>query len=77
VPPDTFEDPFTGSATGGMAAYLWHYEMIDQPCFIAEQGHWIGRPGEASVEVVGPRHDIETVKVGGSAVAVLRGELEI
>ena len=26
TPPDTMEDPFTGSATGGMAAYLWHFE---------------------------------------------------
>ena len=25
-PPASFEDPFTGSATGGMAAFLWHYE---------------------------------------------------
>ncbi len=25
TPPDTMEDPFTGSATGGMAAYLWRY----------------------------------------------------
>src|SRR3990172_8993974 len=25
LPPDAMEDPFTGSATGGMAAYLWHY----------------------------------------------------
>ena len=33
------------------------------------------RPGQAKVEVVGPRDDIETVKVGGSAVTVLRGEL--
>jgi trans-2,3-dihydro-3-hydroxyanthranilate isomerase len=33
------------------------------------------RPGIAQVEVVGPRDDIETVKVGGSAVVVLRGEL--
>jgi trans-2,3-dihydro-3-hydroxyanthranilate isomerase len=24
VPPAFMEDPFTGSATGGMAAYLWH-----------------------------------------------------
>jgi trans-2,3-dihydro-3-hydroxyanthranilate isomerase len=31
VPPDTMEDPFTGSATGGMAAYLWRYGLIDQP----------------------------------------------
>jgi trans-2,3-dihydro-3-hydroxyanthranilate isomerase len=70
-----FEDPFTGSATGGMAAYLWHYGLIDEPTFIAEQGHWLHRPGQATVEVVGPRDDIETVKVGGGAVVVLRGEL--
>jgi trans-2,3-dihydro-3-hydroxyanthranilate isomerase len=31
LPPDTLEDPFTGSATGGMAAYLWHYGLIDSP----------------------------------------------
>lgn len=70
-----FEDPFTGSATGGMGAYLWHYGLIDKPVFVAEQGHWMGRPGQAYVEVVGPRHDLKTVKVGGSAVTVLRGEL--
>jgi trans-2,3-dihydro-3-hydroxyanthranilate isomerase len=75
-PPDIFEDPFTGSATGGMAAYLWHYGLIQEPIFIAEQGHWMSRPGQAQVEVVGPRDDIETVKVGGPAVTVLRGELE-
>ena len=58
-----------------MGAYLWHHGLIDQPTFIAEQGHWMHRPGQAKVEVVGPRDDIETVKVGGSAVTVLRGEL--
>jgi trans-2,3-dihydro-3-hydroxyanthranilate isomerase len=77
VPPDTMEDPFTGSATGGMAAYLWHHGLIESPVFIAEQGHWMSRPGQATVEVVGPRDAIETVKVGGSAVTVLRGELTI
>jgi trans-2,3-dihydro-3-hydroxyanthranilate isomerase len=74
-PPDVFEDPFTGSATGGMGAYLWHHGLVEQPTFIAEQGHWMRRPGLAQVEVIGPRNDIETVKVGGSAVTVLRGEL--
>ena len=77
VPPDTVEDPFTGSATGGMAAYLWHHGLLEKPAFIAEQGHWMSRPGQAYVEVIGPRDDIETVKVGGSAVTVLRGELSI
>ncbi len=77
TPPDLLEDPFTGSATGGMGAYLWHHGLIDQPTFIAEQGHWLQRPGQATVEVVGPRDDIETVKVGGAAVTVLRGELRL
>jgi trans-2,3-dihydro-3-hydroxyanthranilate isomerase len=75
TPPDLLEDPFTGSATGGMGAYLWHHGLIDQPAFRAEQGHWMQRPGIAQVNVIGPRDDIETVKVGGSAVTVLRGEL--
>lgn len=72
-----FEDPFTGSATGGMGAYLWRYGLIQQPTFVAEQGHWMGRPGQATVEVVGSREEIETVKVGGSAVTILRGDLSI
>lgn len=75
--PDIVEDPFTGSATGGMAAYLWHYGLIKQPNFIAEQGHWMNRPGLGFVEVIGPRDDIQTVKVGGSAVVVLKGELTL
>jgi trans-2,3-dihydro-3-hydroxyanthranilate isomerase len=75
VPPDTGEDPFTGSATGGMAAYLWKYGLLKEPRFIAEQGHWMKRPGKATVEVVGPRDEIQTVRVGGSAITVLRGEL--
>jgi len=77
VPPDGLEDPFTGSATGGMAAYLWHHNLIDEPTFVAEQGHWMDRPGQASVEVVGPREDIELVKVGGKAVTVMRGNLTL
>ena len=77
VPPDTPEDPFTGSATGGMAAYLWHHGLIDDPKFTAEQGHWMGRPGQAFVEVVGPRDEIETVKVGGKAVTVMQGNLTL
>ena len=77
VPPDTAEDAFTGSATGGMGAFIWHYNLLSTPQFIAEQGHWMGRPGQARVEVVGPPHDIATVKVGGVAVTVVRGELDL
>lgn len=76
-PPDLFEDPFTGSATGGMAAYGWRYGLLDSPGFVAEQGHWMGRPGQAQVEVVGPRDAIEAVRVGGGAVTVVRGTLTL
>lgn len=77
LPPDLIEDPYTGSATGGMGAYLWHYGLIQKPTFVAEQGHWMSRPGVGFVEVVGPADDIETVKVGGAAATILRGELII
>ena len=77
APPEILEDPFTGSATGGMAAYLWRYGLIAEPRFTAQQGHWIGRPGEAFVEVVGARDHIETVRVGGYAVTTITGELVI
>jgi trans-2,3-dihydro-3-hydroxyanthranilate isomerase len=76
-PPDLPEDPFTGSATGAMGAYLWRHGLIDSPRFVAQQGHWMGRPGEAEVEVLGPRDDVRGVRVGGGAVVVVRGELRI
>lgn len=75
--PDIVEDPYTGSATGGMGAYLWHYGLLTVPTFCAEQGHWMQRPGIGWVEVLGPRENIETVKVAGGAVTVLKGELSL
>jgi trans-2,3-dihydro-3-hydroxyanthranilate isomerase len=69
------EDPFTGSASGGMGAYLVHHGIVTKPRLHIEQGHLCGRPGEGDVEVIGPREDIQTVKVGGPAVTVMQGEL--
>jgi predicted PhzF superfamily epimerase YddE/YHI9 len=57
-----------------MAANLWYYGLIDGSTFIAEQGHWLIRPGRAYVEVIGSPEDIQSVKVGGQAVTVIRGE---
>lgn len=75
-PPFPPEDPFTGSATGCMAAYLFSQGLIARR-FTAEQGHGLDRPGRAEVEVVGPPEDIEAVKVGGSGVVAMRGEAVI
>jgi len=71
-----FEDPFTGSATGAMAALLWRDGCLG-PRLVAEQGHGMGRPGRAEVEVLGPPDAIEGIRVGGAAVTVLRGRLHV
>ena len=71
------EDPFTGSATGCMAAYLWHHGLIKTSKFVAQQGHWLGRPGSAQVEVLGPPDSITGVKVGGSGVRLMQGTLTL
>jgi len=74
-PPEPPEDPFTGSAVGCMAAYLWKKGYIQSPKFIAEQGHWMGRPGHAEVEVLGKPSDITGVLVSGTGVVVMQGDL--
>ena len=73
---DLVEDPFTGSATGGMAAFSLHYGFVMRTEFTVTQGEHVGRPGEATVRVLGnPPDDISGVQVGGCAVTVMRGTL--
>ncbi|MDF0601534.1 PhzF family phenazine biosynthesis protein [Psychromarinibacter sp. C21-152] len=76
-PPLPPEDPFTGSATGAMAAFLWAEGLFDGPQFVAEQGHWMGRPGRAQVEVLGSPDAIEGVRVGGQGHILMRGYLTL
>ena len=77
IPPDLIEDPYTGSATGCMASYLWHYNLLEKENFIAEQGHFMGRPGEGFVELVGTKENIKGIKLSGSAVTVMKGVIKI
>ncbi|WP_147108958.1 PhzF family phenazine biosynthesis protein [Tateyamaria sp. syn59] len=77
APPSPAEDPFTGSATGAMAAYLWSEALIESPTFVAEQGHGLGRPGQARVEVLGPRDAIAGVVVEGQAHVLMSGTLHL
>ena len=77
APPMPPEDPFTGSATGCMAAYLWHHGLIDRPAFTAEQGNWLARPGMAEIDVLGDPDQITGVKVGGSGVRLMEGVLHL
>ena len=75
APPSPPEDPFTGSATGCMAAYLWAHGLIGARAFTAEQGHGMGRAGQAQVEVLGPRDAITGVNVSGQGALVMSGQV--
>lgn len=76
-PPMPAEDPFTGAATGCMAAYVWAKGLIEEPHFVAAQGDGLGRPGRADVEVLGPRKAIEGVRVGGRGRVLMSGVLHL
>ena len=69
------EDPFTGSASGGMAAYCARYGLIDRAAYTIEQGRHAGRPGVGYIRVLGDAENIEGIEVGGEAVTVMRGTL--
>ncbi len=77
APPHPPEDPFTGSATGAAAAYLWHHQLISKPTYTAEQGHWMGRPGQAEVEILGGPEVITGVRVSGTGAVLMEGTLRL
>ena len=77
APPSPPEDPFTGSATGAMASYLWHHGLMDKAEFTAEQGHGMGRPGQARVSRIGPAKTLEGVRVAGEGFVLMRGTVDL
>lgn len=77
APPSPPEDPFTGSATGAAAAYLWAHGRINEPAYTAAQGDGMGRPGRAQVEVHGMPENIKGVAVSGNAHVLMSGTLDL
>ncbi|MEI6531141.1 MAG: PhzF family phenazine biosynthesis protein [bacterium] len=67
------EDPFTGSASGCMGAYIIHYALKPGPILQLEQGHIIGRPGYGVFEFQGTPQNISSIRLGGAAVKVMEG----
>ncbi len=73
------EDPVTGSAAGQLGALI--QTMLPEPMprrLVFTQGDEMGRPGRVEVEVR-PDQGPGRVRgfIGGNAVTVLRGELEL
>jgi len=75
------EDPATGTANGALGAYLLKNGIVGGSQLIvdiiAEQGYEIGRPSTVLVEVTRAGAEITRVRVGGTAITVLEGEIVV
>lgn len=75
---DVAEDPFTGSATGGMAGYCARYGIVRERTYAVSQGRHVHRPGSAEVTIDGePPDAIGRITVAGGAVTVMRATLTL
>jgi trans-2,3-dihydro-3-hydroxyanthranilate isomerase len=72
------EDPATGSAAGCAASWLVRYGIVpsDREVLI-RQGVEAGRPSEITVRATKENDRVTNVRVGGRAVEIVRGTLEI
>jgi trans-2,3-dihydro-3-hydroxyanthranilate isomerase len=72
------EDPFTGSATGGMAGYCARYGLVRERNYVVAQGAHVHRPGLAEVSVGGePPDAIGRITVAGPAVTVMQATMTL
>ncbi len=73
------EDPATGSATALLAAQLLRAEALSDGThkWKLEQGYEMGRPSDLALEVDVTSGKLVAVRVGGGAVRMMDGEIEI
>jgi PhzF family phenazine biosynthesis protein len=70
------EDPVTGSANAALPAYLVHHGLLDRTGreYVATQATEMGRDGRVPVRVL---DDVGRAEIGGQAVTVIDGELQV
>jgi trans-2,3-dihydro-3-hydroxyanthranilate isomerase len=72
------EDPATGSAAGPLAVHLVrHGEVPSGEEIVVSQGAELLRPSTLHARATGEDERFERVEVGGSAVVVARGQLQL
>jgi trans-2,3-dihydro-3-hydroxyanthranilate isomerase len=74
-----YEDPVSGSAAGSLGSYIIRYGFMEATypvtSIVIEQGHYVERPGKIFVEVRGDQEGIDQVKVSGTGISVMKGQL--
>jgi trans-2,3-dihydro-3-hydroxyanthranilate isomerase len=73
------EDPATGSATALLAAQLLAAEHLKDGTHVwnLEQGYEMGRPSDLRLEADVKSGKLAAVRVGGSAIRMMSGEIEL
>jgi trans-2,3-dihydro-3-hydroxyanthranilate isomerase len=73
------EDPATGSATALLAAQLVRSENLSNHThrWQLEQGYEMGRPSDLTLEADISRGQLAAVRVGGGAIRIMNGDIEI
>jgi len=74
------EDPATGGASGPLGCYLVQHGLVSGETaqkIVSHQGVAMGRPSRIHIAITGRPDAITTVRVGGEAVLVGRGELVV
>jgi trans-2,3-dihydro-3-hydroxyanthranilate isomerase len=73
------EDPATGSAAVGLTGVVHHFDRLPDGTHkrIVEQGSEMGRPSQIMLTLVVEAGKLATVRIGGSAVRVTEGTIEV
>jgi trans-2,3-dihydro-3-hydroxyanthranilate isomerase len=73
------EDPATGSAAAAFTGALMQFEPLGsgEHSFIIEQGYEMGRPSEIELQIVIENGALTSAEIGGGAVLISEGTLEL
>ena len=73
------EDPATGSAAVAFAAAIHRFDDLKDGTrkMLIEQGYEMGRPSQINLEITVAGSQLRQVRIGGRAVRVSRGTLEV
>lgn len=72
-----FEDPVCGSGNGCIASFIAKFNLLEKSNYTVTQGAEIGREGRVFASFEKISDEIKNIRIGGSAVKVLEGEMEI
>lgn len=72
-----YEDPSCGSGNGCIASYIAKHDILNKASYVASQGRELGRESMIYVSFKKDNEKIGQIQVGGNAVKVLEGSMEI